>query len=314
MPTYLITQATGGQSGWVITHLLAAGAKVHAVVRNLNKDLPAILKSPGVTLFQGESHNFDDIYAAAQGCQGAFLNTVPYPPGLELQQAATILAAAKKAGVQTVVSSSTIGTELEAVRTSDATKQIHLDGYYASKHAAEELVRAAGFGSYTIVRPAVIHYDLCTARHLDNFPRLGSHGELDDLLTPGSKIPFTDASDIGKYVAAALLAGPSGKFANQEIDLCNELLDFDELAGILNRVSGKSGVKAVKRASYAELQGMGAAVFGQLFHLLANVHDFGAKGAAAADVQAEFGIPFTSVEGALTRDREQLMETLANVN
>ncbi|KAK8090400.1 hypothetical protein PG997_005361 [Apiospora hydei] len=148
-----------------------------------------------------------------------------------------------------------------------------------------------------------------------NFPRLASHGELDDLLTPGSKVPFTDASDIGKYAAAALLAGPSesSKFENQEIDLCHELLDFDELAGILNRASGKSGVKAMKRASYAELQGMGAAVFGQLFHLLANAHDFSAKGVAAAEVQAKFGIVFTSVEGALARDREQLMETLANV-
>ncbi|KAK7952759.1 uncharacterized protein PG986_008487 [Apiospora aurea] len=309
MPTYLITQATGGQSGWAITHLLAAGAKVHAVVRDLNEELPAILRHPGVTLFQGESRNFDDIYAAAQGCQGVFLNTVPYPPGLEAQQAESALAASKKAGLETVVSSSTIGTEIEAVRDSDATKQIRLDAYYASKHCVEQLVRAAGFASYTILRPAVIHYDLCTARHLENFPRLASHGELDDLLAPGSKVPFTDASDIGKYVAAALLAGPSesSKFASQEIDLCHEL------AGILNRVSGKSGVRAVKRASYAELQGMGAAVFGQLFHLLANVHDFGDKGAAAAEVQARFGIPFTLVEGALARDREQLMETLANV-
>ncbi|KAK7949565.1 hypothetical protein PG988_016204 [Apiospora saccharicola] len=301
MSTFLITQATGGQSGWAITHLLAAGAKVHAVVRDLNKELPAVLKSPGVTLFQGESHKFDDIYQAAQGCQGVFLNTVPYPPGLEVEQAKTILAAAQKAGVETVVSSSTIGVEDEALRNSDAVKACHLDGYYASKHEVEEMVRgaaAAGLKSYTIVRPAVIHYDLCTFRHKENFPRLGSHGEIDDLLTPGSKVPFTDASDVGKYVAAALLAGPTagGKFANQEIDLCHELLDFDEVAGIINRVSGKHGVKAVKR-TFEELQGMGAFVFGQAFHLLANLQDFGAKGKAAADVQARFGIPFTSVEG-----------------
>lgn len=315
MPTFLITQATGGQSGWAITHLLAAGAKVHAVVRDLHKELPAVLRRPGVTLFQGQSHKFDDIYRAAQGCQGVFLNTVPYPPGLEVQQAQTILAAAQKAGVATVVSSSTVGVDDAALRTSDAVKRTHLDGYYASKHAAEELVRAAaaGFRAYTIVRPAVIHYDLCTPRHKENFPRLGSHGEIDDLLTPGSKVPFTDASDVGKYVAAALLAGPTGPFANQEIDLCHELLDLDEVAGILGRVSGKSGVRAVKR-TVEELQGTGAFVFGQAFHLLANLHDFGAKGAAAADVQRKFGIPFTSVEGALTRDREALMETLANVS
>ncbi|KAK7987370.1 hypothetical protein PG989_007685 [Apiospora arundinis] len=302
--TYLITQATGGQSGWVITHLLAAGAKVHAMVRNLNKELPAVLREPGVTLFEGDSTNSDAIYQAAQGCQGVFLNTVPYPPGLEVQQAKTVLEAARKAGVATVVSSSTIGTDEAACapRTRSAT------------HEAEEFVRAAGFEAYTIVRPAVIHYDLCTARHLDNTPRLGSHGELDDLLLPGKKVPFTDCSDIGKYIAAALLAGPTGKFANQEIDMCNELFDFDEVAALLNKVAGKKDVKAVKR-TVEELKAMDAFVFGQAFHLLANAYDFSSHGgAAAAGVQARFGIPFTSLEAALTRDKASLLETLKNVN
>ncbi|KAK8872549.1 NmrA-like family protein [Apiospora arundinis] len=312
--TYLITQATGGQSGWVITHLLAAGAKVHAMVRNLNKELPAVLREPGVTLFEGDSTNSDAIYQAARGCQGVFLNTVPYPPGLEVQQAKTVLEAARKAGVATVVSSSTIGTDEAALRASDAVRDCGLAGYYASKHEAEELVRAAGFEAYTIVRPAVIHYDLCTARHLDNTPRLGSHGELDDLLLPGKKVPFTDCSDIGKYVAAALLAEPDGKFANQEIDMCNELFDFDEVAALLNKVAGKKDVKAVKR-TVEELKAKDAFVFGQAFHLLANMYDFSSHGgAAAAGVQDKFGIPFTSLEAALTRDKASLLETLKNVN
>ncbi|KAK8019078.1 hypothetical protein PG990_004216 [Apiospora arundinis] len=289
--TYLITQATGGQSGWVITHLLAAGAKVHAMVRNLNKELPAVLREPGVTLFEGDSTNSDAIYQAAQGCQGVFLNTVPYPPGLEVQQAKTVLAAARKAGVATVVSSSTIGTDEAALRASDAVRDCGLAGYYASKHEAEELVRAAGFEAYTIVRPAVIHYDLCTARHLEN--------------TPGSA---------ATYVAAALLAGPTGKFANQEIDMCHELFDFDEVAALLNKVAGKKDVKAVKR-TVEELKAMDAFVFGEAFHLLANAYDFSSHGgAAAAGVQAKFGIPFTSLEAALTRDKASLLETLTNVN
>ncbi|KAK6866346.1 hypothetical protein PG995_002874 [Apiospora arundinis] len=280
--TYLITQATGGQSGWVITHLLAAGAKVHAMVRNLNKELPAVLREPGVTLFEGDSTSSDAIYQAARGCQGVFLNTVPYPPGLEVQQAKTVLEAARKAGVVTVVSSSTIGTDEAALRASDAVRDCGLAGYYASKHEAEELVRAAGFEAYTIARPA--------------------------------KVPFTDCSDIGKYVAAALLAGPTGKFANQEIDMCNELFDFDEVAALLNKVAGKTDVKAVKR-TVEELKAMDAFVFGQAFHLLANAYDFSSHGgAAAAGVQAKFGIPFTSLEAALTRDKASLLETLKNVN
>lgn len=314
MSTFLITQATGGQSGWSITHLLAAGAKVHAMVRDLKKELPAVLKEPGVTLFEGESTNFDAIYKAAQGCQGVFLNTFSHPPGLETEQSKTILAAAKKAGVATVVYSSVVGTDDAALRESDAVRDCGLAGYYASKHEAEQDVRAAGFAAYTIVRPAVIHYDLSTPRHAMNFPRLASHGELDDLLLPGRKMAFTDAEDIGKYVAAALLDGADGgKFAGQEINVYSELLGLDEVAAVLNKVGGKRGVKAVKR-TVEELKTMNALVFGQYFQLLFNAHDSIFKSTEAAMVQAKYGIPFNSLEASLTRDKADLLDILANVN
>ncbi|KAF5962965.1 nitrogen metabolite repression protein nmrA [Fusarium bulbicola] len=81
MSVYLVTQATGQQSQWVIKHLLGAGHKIHVVVRNIEK-MPALLSDPNITLFQGESKNLHDIFGAAQGCEAAFLNTVSFP-GLE---------------------------------------------------------------------------------------------------------------------------------------------------------------------------------------------------------------------------------------
>lgn len=88
MAIYLVTRATGQQSQLVITYLLAAGASVHAVVRNPQK-IPPILESPGVTVFKGESDNFETIFQAAQGCIGVFLNTFPIP-GLQGGQARTV--------------------------------------------------------------------------------------------------------------------------------------------------------------------------------------------------------------------------------
>ncbi|KAH7155962.1 NmrA-like family protein [Dactylonectria macrodidyma] len=304
MATYLITQATGQQSRWVITHLLAAGAKIHAVVRDLEK-VPPILKNSSITLFQGESKNFEDILAAAKGCKGVFLNTVPYP-GLEALQAKTVVEACQEAGVESIVVATTHGTGSKANWDGDAMKAIHLDNYFSSKATVEDIVRAGQFKAYTILRPSVIHHDFFLPGALGNFPRLPTHGEIDSLLDDGAKIPYTDANDIGKYAAAAF-QDPT-KFAGQEIDLGNELLTFEEVRDILVKVSGRD-VRVVKR-TYEELKEMGIFVFGQAFQLMANIKDLTWTTAVAKEVQEKFEIPFTSLEEAVQRDKALLLECL----
>ncbi|RYP89684.1 hypothetical protein DL770_004193 [Monosporascus sp. CRB-9-2] len=304
MATYLITQATGQQSQWVVRHLLAAGAKVHAVVRNLQK-VPPILQSLGVTLFQGESKNFEDIFRAAQGCRGVFLNTVPIP-GLEVLQARTVIEACEKAGVETIVASTTFCVNNKAMWDDDGTKEIQLHHYFASKAAVEDLIRGSNFQAYTILRPAVIHHDYFLPDSLHNFPRLASHGEIDDLLNEGTRVPHTDAHDVGKYAAVAL-EDPT-KFCGQEIDLTNEQVNFQEVRDILIRVSGRE-VRTIKRTP-AELERMGISVFGQKFHLWANIKDFRSLIAANNEVLAKFDITLTSLEAALQRDKALLLEGL----
>ncbi|PNP74515.1 hypothetical protein FNYG_12138 [Fusarium nygamai] len=171
MSVYLVTQATGQQSQWVIKHLLKAGHKVHAVVRNIEK-IPALLSDPSITLFQGESKNFDDIFKAAQGCEAAFLNTVSFP-GLEVLQAKTIVEACEKAGVKNLVAATAICTDQKDKWDNEDVKAIpHLDEYYTSKYEVENIVRAGKFESYTILRPALIHYDFFIPGAYYNFPRL----------------------------------------------------------------------------------------------------------------------------------------------
>lgn len=304
MSTYLITQATGQQSRWVISYLLTAGSKIHAVVRDLQK-IPPSLQHPNITLFEGESKNFEDILNAAQGCKGVFLNTFPYP-GLEALQAKTVVEACQKAGVETIVAATTHGTANKAMWDDEATKEINLHQYFSSKATVEEIVRAGGFQAYTILRPAVIHHDFFVPGCYGNFPRLPTHGELDHLLEDGAKVPYTDANDIGKYAAAAL-QDPT-KFAGQEINLGNELLTIEEARDILTKVSGRQ-VRATKRTQ-KEVEDMGISVFGQAFHLLSNIKDFSWTTASAKEVQNKFGIPFTSLEAAVQRDRALLLECL----
>ncbi|KAF9770673.1 hypothetical protein IL306_011732 [Fusarium sp. DS 682] len=305
MSAYLVTQATGQQSQWVIRHLLEAGHKINAVVRNIEK-IPTLLSDPNITLFQGESKNFDDIFEAAQGCKAAFLNTVPFP-GLELIQAKTIVEACEKAGVKTLVASTSICADKKDTWDNDGVKAIAaLHQYYTSKYEVENIVRSGKFESYTILRPALIHYDFFIPGVYNNFPRLPTEGEIDDLLTGDAKIPYTDAHDVGKYAAAAL-QNPN-KFKNQEVNLAHDLLGFEEVQDILTKISGRE--VGVVRRTPEEVEKLGIGVFGQVFQLFANMNAFGFVGSGAKEVQEIFGIPFTSLEDALQRDKVRLLECI----
>ncbi|KAF5725053.1 hypothetical protein FMUND_147 [Fusarium mundagurra] len=305
MSVYLVTQATGQQSQSVIKNLLEAGHKIHAVVRNIEK-IPALLSDLSITLFQGESKNLDDIFKAAQGCEAAFLNTVSFP-GLEVLQAKTIVEACEKAGVKDLVAATAICTNQKDKWDTEDIKAIpHLHEYYTSKYEVENIVRAGKFESYTILRPALIHYDFFVPGAYYNFPRLPKDGEIDSLLIGGAKFPYTDAHDVGKYAAAALQ--DPAIFRGQEIDLGNELFDFEQVRDILVKVSGRE-VGIVQRTP-EEVEKLGISVHGHMFQRFANMKSFDFVERGAIQVQDKFGIPFTSLEDALRRDKDRLMDCI----
>lgn len=304
MATYLVTQATGQQSQWVIKHLLAEGASVHAVVRNPEK-IPPTLALPGVTIFKGESHDLQSILKAAHGCKGAFLNTFPIP-GLEAQQAKTIVEACVQAGVESIVAATTLCTGNKAMWDNPETKECHLYDYFVSKAEVEAIVRSADVKAYTILRPAFIHFDYLLPSSEPNFPRLSKAGILDHAYDNGGKMPQTDANDIGRYAAAAL-QNPQ-KFAGKEIELSNEVLSIEEVREIIVGVSGRDiqlAKVAVEKIEEAKL-----AWSPLRFHLWANSSDFNNLKEVSKEVQDTFNMPFTSLESALKRDRKQLLDCL----
>ncbi|CAI6014032.1 unnamed protein product [Clonostachys chloroleuca] len=279
MSTYLVTQATGRQSQWTIKHLLAAGAIVHAV-------LPAILNEANVTVFKGENTDSE---------AGAFLNTFPYPPGIEAQQATTVVEACKKAGVEIIVASTTFNTGDKALWDNTVTKEIGLHGYYQSKALVEDIVRGAGFQAYTILRPSSIHFDYLLPSVYMNYPTLPVDGILLHSLDDEVPIAHTNACDIGKYAAAAL----------------QDPEKFVEAAEILKRVSGKD-IQARKRTEL-EMEEASNTVGLHKFHAWINTRDLKHGPERTKAVQAEFGIPFNSLESAFQREKAALLECLANV-
>jgi uncharacterized protein YbjT (DUF2867 family) len=308
MSTYLITQATGTQSGEVIKNLLAAGAKIHAVVRDPSKDLPAVLRDPAVTVFKGNSEDTDAVFAAAQGATGVFLNTFPIP-GLELQQAQSVIAAAKKAGIKSIVASTSMGTSDKDLWDDDATKAAGLHGYYASKAAVEDAVWGAGFETTTVVRPGVIHIDYFGVHSEGNWPDLKTRGELDHDYEEGARMPQTVAGDIGRWAAAALL-DPT-KFNGAGIELTPEALTVEEISAIVSRVAGRE-VPSRKR-SPEERDALLGKLFVQAFHFWLNGKDLSRLVKKAREAEAKYGIKFSSLEEGLTKDRDLLMATLPKV-
>ncbi|RSL81499.1 hypothetical protein CEP51_005798 [Fusarium floridanum] len=304
MATYLITQATGKQSQYITEHILAAGAKIHAVVRNPDK-LPEVLQRPGVKIFKGESTDFEAVFQAAQGCKGAFLNTFPIP-GLEAQQAKTIAEACKKAGVETVVASTSFLTGDKEIWDDKESEEIGIRSYYQSKHEVEEVVRNAGFKFYTIIRPGFIHFDFLLPNVYGNFPALPAKGELDHAYNDAATMIYTDANDIGKYATAAF-QNPE-KFNGQAIQVGKSNLTLEETRKILTNITGREVTS--RRRTPEEVEAAKAAVPAQKFNLWANIRDFSSAAAEAKDVEAKFGIAFTTLEEALQREKARLLECI----
>ncbi|KAK9424074.1 hypothetical protein SUNI508_13793 [Seiridium unicorne] len=120
---------------------------------------------------------------------------------------------------------------------------------------------------------------------------------------------ITDGNDVGRYAAAALL--DPVKFGGQEIELANEFLTVQEARDIVARSSGKD-VRLKKRIP-EEVEAAKATVFAQRFHFFANAKDFSDSLAASKKAETKFGIPFTSLEQALVRDKERLLECLSDL-
>lgn len=306
MSTFLVTQATGSQSQTVIKNLIAEGVKVHALVRDPSKTLPAILHDPAVTIFKGSSVDADTVEAAAKGCSGVFLNTVPIP-GVEEQQARSVVAAAKKAGVQSVVVATTMGTADRSLWDDEATKAAGLHGYYSSKAAVEDIVRGGGFASTTVLRPGFIHFDYIKGHSTGNWPGLETRGELDHDYDEGSRMPQTVAGDIGRYAAAALL--DPARFDGAGIELTPENLTVAEAAAVVSRVAGRE--VPARRRTPEERDALRGKSFVQCFHFWLNSgKDLSRLVQAAREAEEKYGIKMTSFEEGLTADRELLLATL----
>lgn len=237
----LVTGATGRQGGETARSLLAAGHSVHAFVRNASSPAALALKLQGATLVEGDFFNLASIAAAMTGITAVFLNTYPSFTDMEaeVRTAKTFVASALQAGT---VTNFVVSTVYKANTFRDwsivADKYPLLSRYFGSKSAIEDVVRNAGFKSYTILRPCWLMHNYETPGPQFHFPSWHDR-KITVSYPPEWKQPHLDGVDVGKFAAAALAPSPfSTAYKDKEIDLISQYLTWDEVAKALSEVTG----------------------------------------------------------------------------
>lgn len=232
----LVTGATGKQGGAVLRRLLASGIPVRALVRDPGSERAAALGDLGVGLVRGDLEDVSTLTAALDGARAVFSVQAPDMADLlgdsEVRQGRNLVEAARTAGIEHFVHTSVSGAGTVDVDNFDEQRWgVHMGHYWRSKAAVEDIVRAAGFPRWTILRPATF---------MENFVRPSFYFAdmtSDRLLVgvdPDAQLPFVTVDDIGTAAAAAF-AEPR-RFHGTELELAGDVLSFRDIAQVLSQV------------------------------------------------------------------------------
>lgn len=176
--------------------------------------------------------------AALHGASGVFSVQVPDVTGTdsERRHGHTLVQAALAAGVRQFVHTS-------VDRCGD-----HLDfpgwqggywnpKYWTDKWDVELAVRAAGFASWTVLRPVFLMDNFAEPKARFMFPHL-SRGEIVTALHATTRMQLIAADDVGSFAQAAF--DDPQRFNGQNLSLAAEALTMGEVAAIISRVLGSS--------------------------------------------------------------------------
>jgi uncharacterized protein YbjT (DUF2867 family) len=222
----LVLGATGQQGGATARALAADGWHVRALVRDKQSGKAQDLESVGVELVLGDFRDPTSLEAAMNGIHGVFCvlpSSADAQYGItdedEVKFGIAAIDAAKRASVQHLVYSSTIG----------ASPDIGL-GHYESKWHIEQYLRQSGV-PFSIVRPAPF-------MELLLYPHFGlRQGVMTFLGAPDLSVQFIAVQDIGA-IAAKLLANPS-RYLGMTIDIASDALSGNDIAAKISQATAR---------------------------------------------------------------------------
>ncbi len=238
----LVTAATGRQGGATARALLAGGTAVRAMVRNPDAPAARALVAAGAAVVVGDLDDPASLRAACAGARAVFsmqspiLTAVGVDFSKEVQQGKNLVAAALAQGVTTFVHTATSGVgdhrHVEGWAEGRWSSQAE---YWENKFATCELVRTAGFASWTILLPSTFmdHAMLDPAGFVDGL-------RLITVIRADLPLALIAPDDIGQAAAAAL--NDPAKFNGVTLQLAGDVLTLDQITTILARRDGKEYV------------------------------------------------------------------------
>ena len=239
----LVTAATGRQGGATARALLQAGTTaVRVLVRNPEAANARALAQAGAELVVGDLDDPASLRAACAGARAVFSMQSPIVTetgvdfSKERKQGKNLVEAALAEGVETFVHTATsgVGDHRNVEGWAEGRWKSHED-YWENKLATCELVRGAGFQSWTIILPSTFmdHAMLDPAGFADG-------SRLITVIRTDLPLALIAPEDIGKAAAAALDA--PDKFNGVTLQLAGDLLTQPQIVEILSRLDGKKYV------------------------------------------------------------------------
>jgi uncharacterized protein YbjT (DUF2867 family) len=239
----LVTAATGRQGGATARALLEGGTTaVRVLVRNRGAANAQALAQAGAELVVGDLDDPASLRAACAGARAVFSMQSPIVTetgvdfSKERKQGQNLVEAALAEGVHTFVHTATsgVGHHRTVEGWAEGRWKSHED-YWENKLATCELVRSAGFQSWTIILPATFmdHAMLDPAGFADGC-------RLITVLRTDLPLALIAPEDIGKAAAAAIDA--PAKFNGVTLQLAGDLLTQPAIVEILSRLDGKEYV------------------------------------------------------------------------
>jgi uncharacterized protein YbjT (DUF2867 family) len=255
-PSILVTGATGLQGGAVVDALLADGASVRALVRDPASESSRKLANRGVELVKGDFDDVASLQSAMKGMRGLFsMQNPPLPHDLdvELRTGRNLVDTALASGIDTFVHTSVAraGDQQSFVGWNEGR---WFREYWNSKSGVNDMVRAAGFPHWVILKPALLMANYLPPRVRWMWPSLEKSGRIVTAVEMDTKLDMIDPADLGRFAAAAF-ANPD-HFHGQEIDLAAEALTPVEIAEIISQATGKTVPVVHVTAEEAKAQGV----------------------------------------------------------
>lgn len=295
----LVTGATGMQGGATARSLLTHGHRIRILTRNLDGAAARALVTMGAEAVKGDMNDPASLEAALRGVRGVFSMQSVDGTGsdAERQHGFALVKFALRSGVQQLVHTSVAATARHTQFPRWGTRYWG-EKYWTDKWDIEEAVRNAGFGSWTVLRPAFMMGNFSRPKSDFMFPHL-RHGEIATALKADTRLDLVSADDIGSFARAAF-ENPDF-FNRRNIDVAAESLTMGEVAATLSRVCGQA-VTAVELTP-AEALARG------LFAGWVNSQEWMNAVGYQVDIGAltSYGIPLASFEQWAKRHRAEIL-------